>query len=169
MKPIPQRIAPLTWRKPTMLWTPLALAMAIGWPAALFYADPAPQRLVLVAGAAMFALALVTLGAGWAMGRAPRARRVVVLHVVFAGALIALIAPFVLIELLALVANYENEGAGQSFSFDMSLAMVPLALVIGLPTALISGVIFAWIALARGRIDNDELIADDTFDVQPFR
>jgi hypothetical protein len=167
--PIPERIAPLTWRKPTLVWTPLALALAIGWPAALFYNDPGPQRLALVAGAAVFALALLTLGASWAIGRAPRVRRIVVVHVVLAGALVALAAPFVLIELLALVADYEHEGAGESFSFEMSLAMVPLALVIGLPMALFSGIVFAWVALKRGVPGRDKLIVDDRFDVQPFR
>ena len=32
------------------IWTPLALAMAIGWPAALFSSDPGLQRLAIVAG-----------------------------------------------------------------------------------------------------------------------
>jgi hypothetical protein len=39
--PIPQRIPPLAWRAPAILWTPLALAVAIGWPAAIFYDEPA--------------------------------------------------------------------------------------------------------------------------------
>lgn len=169
--PVPQRIAPLSWRKPTLLWTPIALALAIGWPAALFYNDPAPQRLALVAGAAVFALALLTLGASWMTGRAPKARRIVVLHVVAAGAVVALAAPFVLIELLALVADYEREGADESFTFAMSLAMIPLALVIGLPITLVSGIVFAWVALKGGRAGGGDLLDDGVFrdDVQPFR
>lgn len=169
--PVPQRIAPLTWRKPTLVWTPLALALAIGWPAAVFYNDPNPQRLALVAGAAMFALALISLGVSWMMGRAPKARRIVVLHVVIAGALAALAAPFVLIELLALVADYEREGAGESFTFAMSLAMIPLALVIGLPMALVSGIVFTWVALKRTAVGDGDLLDDGVFrdDVQPFQ
>lgn len=169
--PVPQRIAPLSWRKPTLLWTPAALALAIGWPAALFYNDPNPQRLALVAGAAVFALALISLGVSWATGQAPRARRIVVLHVVIAGALVAIAAPFVLIELLALVADYEREGAGESFTFAMSLAMIPLALVIGLPVSLVSGIVFAWVALKRSEIGGGDLLEDRVFrdDVQPFR
>ena len=166
--PIPQRIAPLTWRKPVFLWTPLALALAIGWPAALFANDPGPQRVALVSGFVVFALALITLGASWALGQAPRARRVVVLHVVLAGAIAALVAPFVLTELLALVADYEREGGGANFSFTMSLAMAPLALLLGLPIALISGIVFAWVALARGRIGDTDLL-EFKDDVQPFR
>ena len=145
--PIPQRIPPLSWRRPAFIWTPLALALAIGWPAALFYRDAGLQQLVLVAGASVFALALATLGASWALGRAPRARRIVVGHVVIAGALASLAAPFVLTQLLAIVADYEHAGAGQRFTLPMSLALAPLALVLGLPVALASGIVFAWVAL----------------------
>ena len=166
--PIPQRIAPLTWRKPALLWTPLALAMAIGWPTLLFANAPGPQRIALVAGFVVFALALITLGVSWALGQAPKARRVVVLHVVLAGALTALAAPFVLTQLLALVAEYRQQGAGENFSFTMSLAMAPLALLLGLPIALISGIVFAWVALARGRIGDSDLLEFEK-DVQPFR
>jgi hypothetical protein len=166
--PIPQRIAPLTWRKPALLWTPLALAMAIGWPAALFANEPGPQRIALVAGFVVFAVALTTLGASWALGQAPRARRVVVLHVVVAGALTALVAPFALTHLLALVADYHQQGAGENFSFTMSLAMAPLALLLGLPIALISGIVFAWVALARERIGDSDLLEFKN-DAQPFR
>ncbi|MBS0384391.1 MAG: hypothetical protein JSS00_03475, partial [Proteobacteria bacterium] len=64
--PIPQRIPPLSWRQPTALWTPIALAVAIGWPAVAFYNDASLQHLVVIAGAAVFALALITLGVSWA-------------------------------------------------------------------------------------------------------
>ena len=84
-----------------------------------------------MAGATVFALALVSLGVSWATGRAPRARRIVVLHVVTAGALVALVAPFVLTQLLAIVADYNREGAGANFTMTMSLALAPLAMVLG--------------------------------------
>ena len=164
--PIPQLIPPLEWRRPAFIWTPIALALAIGWPAALLGDDAALQRLALVAGAAVFALALMTLGASWAVGRAPRTRRTVVLHVLFAGVLASLAAPFVLTELLALVAGAERAG---NFSASMSMALTPLALVFGLPMALISGTVFAWTALSRPRqerVDDRIFVADD---VQLFR
>ena len=171
--PIPQRFPPLAWRRPSLLWTPAALALAIGWPAALFYNDPGLQRLALVAGAAVFALALLSLGASWLLGRAPRTRRIVVLHVLSAGALVALAAPFILTELLAIVADYERSGSGEGFTFAMSLAMLPLALVLGLPIALASGVVFAWTALARQPGPHETALLDDgvfsPHDVQPFR
>lgn len=166
---IPQRIPPLTWRKPAFLWTPIALATAVGWPAALFYYDSGPQRLALIAGAIVFALALVSLGVSWASGQAPRSRRTVVLHVVLAGALVTLIAPFVLTQLLATVASTQESDAADSFTLAMSLTMVPLALVVGLPMILVSGIIFSWLALYRA--PRDELLNDGVFrdDVQPFR
>lgn len=171
--PIPQRIPPLTWRKPAFLWTSIALALAIGWPTALFYNDVGPQRMALVALFVIFAIALVTLGVSWAMRRVPKTRRTVVVHVVIAGVITCLLAPFVLTELLATVAN-SGAGEGQRFTLEMTLAMAPLALVLGLPIALISGIIFAWVALtrARGRKRNGKDLLDDgvfRHDVQPFR
>jgi hypothetical protein len=166
---IPQRIPPLSWRKPAFLWTPIALAAAVGWPAALFYNDSGPQRLALIAGAIVFALALISLGLSWASGQAPRSRRTVVLHVVLAGALVTLVAPFVLTQLLATVASSQDAASAGSFTLAMSLAMAPLAIVVGLPIVLVSGIIFSWLALSRRR--RDELLNDGVFrdDVQPFR
>jgi hypothetical protein len=164
--PIPVRIPPLTWRKPVFLWTPLALAAAIGWPALLFQNDGALQKLAVVAGAAVFALAMVTLGIAWGTGKAPRTRRTVVIHVLFAGAIASLLAPFVLTTLLAGVADYEHAGDGARFSIEMSLAMVPLGLVIGLPVGLVSGIVFAWLGLTRAKLEDDGLGA---FETQPFR
>jgi hypothetical protein len=114
----------------------------------------------------VFALALMTLGAAWAMGHAPRSRRIVVLHVVVAGTLTALAAPFLLSDLLALVGD--GQSAGASVSPAMALAVTPLALLIGPPAALISGMMFAWIALTRGRIGEGDLLDFRTSNVQPF-
>lgn len=165
--PIPRRIPPLRWRGPSFIWTPVALALAIGWPAIVLSEQPSLQRVTLAAGAVVFAIALLSLGASWALGRAPRTRRVVVVHVVLAGAAAAFLAPFVLTPLLALAA--EN-ASGEEFSTAMSMAMTPLALVLGLPVALISGTLFAWLALSRPR---GEMLEDNIYvakaDVQPFR
>jgi hypothetical protein len=165
--PIPQRIPPLEWRAPSFIWTPLALALAIGWPATLVPGEPALQRLVLAAGGLVFALALVTLGASWALGRAPRARRTVVLHVLAAGALAAIFAPFALTQMLAVSAQ---ASAGEA-TFILSLAMTPLALIIGLPVALVSGLVFALVAMTR-RAPPPAILDDADLpphDVQPFR
>jgi hypothetical protein len=153
-----------------MLWTPVALALGISWPAAMFFDEPAMQRAALIVGAAGFAVALVTLGASWLLGRAPKARRIVVLHVVAAGGVASLAAPFVTAELLTLVSNTESSAAADS-SLAMAAATAPLALVLGLPIALVSGLLFAWVALATPKLRGGELLDDDVFrhDVQPFR
>lgn len=161
--PIPQRIPPLSWRKPAFLWTPIALALSIGWPMALFYEDVGPQRMAIAALFVVFAVALVTLGASWVMGRPPKSRRIVVLHVVTAGVIAALAAPFVLTSLLALVAH---EGAAQQFSLAMSFATTPLVVMLGLPVVLVSGIVFAWTALKRSAPVSEE---DYRYEVQPFR
>lgn len=163
--PIPQRIPPLAWRRPAFLWTPIALALSIGWPVAAFYDDPTPQRLVITALFAVFAVALVTLGASYALGRAPKTRRIVVLHVVAAGAIAALAAPFALTFLLSALAGHE--GAAEHFSLAMSVATTPLVVMLGLPVVLVSGIVFAWTALKRGTPPQRE--EDYRRDVQPFR
>lgn len=148
-RPIPQRIPPLAWRRPAVLWTPLALALAIGWPTLLFWENVGPQRVAIAALFIVFATALTTLGASWALGRAPKSRRIVVLHVVVAGAIAALAAPFVLTWAFAAVA--EDGSAAEQFSLAMSLATTPLVVMLGLPVVLVSGMLFAWIALKRAR------------------
>lgn len=165
-QPIPQRIPPLSWRKPAFIWTPLALALAIGWPAGLFYEELGPQRLAIAALFVVFAVALVSLGVSWIAGRPPKSRRIVVLHVVAAGVIAALAAPFLLTWLLSLVAEYEHEGAAEHFSLAMSLSTTPLVVMLGLPVVLVSAIAFAWIALKPGAPARED---DYRHDVQPFR
>jgi hypothetical protein len=153
--PIPERLPTLAWRVPAILWTPLALALAIGWPALLFMDDPGVQRATLAIGATAFAGALGSLGASWALGRAPKARRIVVLHVVIAGALASLAAPFAFAHLFA---DQQDLGA--------ALTLTPLTLLLGLPIALASGIIFAWIALTTPRAPRSHIMVQD---VQPFQ
>jgi hypothetical protein len=163
--PIPQRIPPLRWRRPAFIWTPIALALAIGWPAALFYDDAGPQRLAVATLFLVFTLALASLGARWLIRQAPKSRRIVVLHVVLAGALTALMAPFVLKGLLAALAGSATE-ADEPLS--LALATTPLVVMIGLPVVLVSGIVFAWVALERPSAPTD----DDALhhhDVQPFK
>lgn len=167
---IPQRIPPLSWRKPAFVWTPLALALAIGGPAAAFFDEPSMRQAVLMAGAAVFAVALTTLAASWLLGRPPKARREVVSSIVTAGALASVAAPFALSELLAGAAE-RPEAAPVTFA--MALSLMPLALLIGLPMALVSGLIFAWTALTQAplREGAGDLLDDVVFrhDVQPFK
>lgn len=164
--PIPQRIPPLVWRRPAFIWTPVALALAIGWPLAVMRDDGALAYTIVIAGALVYAMALVSLGAAWAMGQPPRTRRDVVIHVLGAGVIASLAAPFVLTRLLGAVAETEGAGGAQAFDMGMSLSMTPLALVLGLPIALASGIVFSILALQRGRGVSEEELRHD---VQPFR
>jgi uncharacterized membrane protein len=147
-----------------LLWTPLALALAIGWPYLAFLYDGAMANMALIAGAFVYALALTTLGVAWAFGRAPRSRREVVLHVVAAGAIAALGAPYALTRLLGATAA----AGAEAFSLPMALGVTPLAVVLGLPIALISGLVFALVALRRPSVSEADL-EDARFEVQPFR
>ena len=166
--PIPQRVPPLAWRAPAYIWTPLALALAVGGPALALAGNEPMARTALVAGAAIYALALVTIGAAWALGRAPRTHREVVQHVLTAGVVACLVLPFVLTKLLAMVANYQHEGAGNAFTLGMTLSILPLAMLLGLPIALVTAIVFSLIALKRPRRETRS--ADDIkHGVQPFR
>ncbi|MFT3729438.1 MAG: hypothetical protein QM759_16560 [Terricaulis sp.] len=166
--PVPQRIPPLRWRTPAFVWTPIGLLIGIGWPMGLFFNDMDLQKVIVIVTTAVFAFALVTLGVSWAVGAAPKTRRAVILHVLAAGFVASLAAPYVLTRLFAAVGGYEKAGAAVHVPMAMSEAMTPLALMIGLPLALISGAAFAWIALTRQRPDD---LPDNirTADVQPFR
>lgn len=147
--PIPHRFPPLTWRRPAFVWTPLALVIAIGGPALALAGDGGMQQAALVMGSATFAIALATLGAAWYFDNAPRTRREVIGHVITAGVLVALAAPFVLTNLLGAVSRFENDAQGQSFTLADAAAMVPLALLLGLPIALLSAAAFSLLALKK--------------------
>lgn len=163
--PIPQRIPPLAWRKPALLWIPLALALAIGGAYALFSQDGSIARALLIAAALVYALALSTLSTAWALGRAPRSHREVVLHVLAAALIVALAAPYGLSALIGADAKAAKDGA-----VDLALALAPLAVLLGLPVALFSGLIFSLMALTRPRGEKPlELTEDDArFAHQPF-
>lgn len=125
------------------MWTPLALALAIGWPALLFAGEPALQRQALIGGTLIFAVALTTLGAALALGRVAKTRRFIVRHVLVAAALFSLLAPIV------------RAAASDAYTFDMALAATPMTLILALPLAFISALIFAYIALDRAPLGSD--------------
>ncbi|MEQ1617023.1 MAG: hypothetical protein ABL883_01605 [Terricaulis sp.] len=143
--PIPVRIPALEWRAPAFLWIPAGLALSIGWPAALFPSSPNLRQLALVGGASVFALAMTGLWLRWMIRGAPKARRVIVRHIVVWGAVVSAAAPFALT--MAAAAPLAPAGNGSNLSFGAVLSMVPLSLLLGLPAALVSGSIFALVAL----------------------
>ena len=79
----------------------------------------------------------------------------------------ALATPFVLTNLLGAVSKYEHDGQAQSFTLSDAATMIPLALLLGLPIALLSAIAFSLFALKKpARRDDEVLIRRD---VQPFR
>ncbi|MES1198713.1 MAG: hypothetical protein ABUS48_01890 [Pseudomonadota bacterium] len=137
--PVPRRIAPLAWRRPAFLWTPIAVALAVGWPAYVLHEQNGFAALMLASGALGMALSLAALGGAWALGRPPRTRKTVVRNVTWTGAVIAAAAPFVLVNLLA---------PGE-LAKETPFAMAPLALILGLPISLFAGIVFSMVALVK--------------------
>lgn len=106
----------------------------------------------MTVSAIAFAIGLGALGAGWIAGRAPKARRIVVLHIVVGGAIAAIMSPYLLPALF---------GASSSLDFAAALALAPLALLIGLPITLASGLAFAWLALTRRSLPAPEIVLEE--------
>ena len=147
---VPELIPPLKWRGPAIIWTPLALALAIGWPALLLSSDGTMARGIGAAGVLTFILGLSTLGISWARGKPPHTHRDVLIHLVVSGALVSLAAPFVMVWLIEAAAAQRNPGADEvSLPLSASLSMIPLTLLVGLPTAFISALLFAVVALVK--------------------
>jgi MFS family permease len=149
LAPIPRRIPPLRWRRPVLVWGPLAVVLALGWPALVLIADGGLLYFMLIVGALGFALALVSLGAAWLIGRAPKARRVVMAHVVAACALAALLAAPAFSWLLETLSDYEGLGRKIGIAPEASFALAPLALTLGLPAALFAGAVFSIVAFVK--------------------
>lgn len=147
--PIPRRIPPLEWRRPFLVWTPVAIVLAIGWPPLLLRGQPGLFELALIAGALTMALSVLSLGMAWALGRPPRSRRAVIRNILVSGAIVALTAPFVLFNLFSAVPT--ADGAPRQLGLDTGAlyAMAPLALMLGVPIALFSAVVFSVVALVK--------------------
>ncbi|MES1199642.1 MAG: hypothetical protein ABUS48_06655 [Pseudomonadota bacterium] len=148
MPPIPRRIPPLSWRQPFFIWTPIAVVLALGWPAALLQDQDGFMALALTAGATGMAASVVALGGAWLLGRPPRTRASVIRNVAWTGAVIAAAAPFVLV-------NVMSKGPS-GLHASTPLAVAPLALMLGLPMSLFAGTVFALVALVKPRPEKAE-------------
>lgn len=166
--PIPQRIPPLTWRRPFYLWTPAALLLAIGWPALLLRGQSVVFQASLATAAFACCVVVVVLIGGALMKRPPRARRTVIRAMVWAGVAAAIASPFIVTSVI-------DEQSGVSGAV---LAITPLALLLGLPVALFSGIVFSLVALVKPKAEmetqarvirvTDVSVPEHARDVQPF-
>ena len=178
--PIPKRIPPLQWRRPAFVWTPLALALALGLPALAFNEESSLADLVLVAGALVFASAFVSLGVAWAIGRPPRTRREAMLHLIVPGVIVALSAPLVFESLVHIIATAQSDTPlpqATALPDAVALATAPLALLLGLPIVLFAALAFSLAAFTKvHRVENTlperpakrEVAARRAHDFQPF-
>ncbi len=147
--PIPERAPPLEWRRPAQLWTPLALVLALGWPAAALRGNGALPYFYLVAGAAGFALAFVSLAGASIMRRPPKTRRIVITHVIAGCAAALAAAPTVYLALLRRIAALEDGAPDVGVGDGTGVALAPLALMLGLPAALFAGAVFSLVSFAK--------------------
>src|SRR5262245_10288547 len=119
-RPIPKRIPPLRWRQPVLVWTPMALALAFGWPALALMNEGGLAATLLIAGAVAFAIGLLSMGVAWMMGAAPRTRRVAILHFLGPSAVIALATPFAFRWILQMIAEAEGHAAPAAVSLPLA-------------------------------------------------
>jgi hypothetical protein len=123
----------------------------VGWPAIGFWTEPGLMRALIISGAGALVLALITLGIAYGFGIPPRTRRAALLHVLAAGALAAMAAPFLADALLDYVANSERNLIGAGLGPGAPMALLPLSLMLGVPTALFAGIAFALVAFIKPR------------------
>ncbi len=164
LNPAEAREPPLVWRRPAPLWTLLALAIGLGLPWAILSGEGGfAQMALLVAGIGFFS-ALISLAVAGAMGRAPRSRREVTIHVLWLGALTALAAPILFQMLLHAMEGIEAPDGPNGLSGMLPFALWPLALFMGLPLALFTGLTLSFIAFKRGAPDDGVMVLDTDTD-----
>lgn len=146
---VPQRFPPLAWRKPAWAWAPIGVVLGLGWPALALRQESGLAPMVLIGGALAFALAAISLGAAWAMRRPPRTYKTVLAHVLAAGLIVALAAPFAFTHLLEWIARSEGGEGGLGLPSRLNVLLWPLALLIGLPTLCFAGLAFALCAFVK--------------------
>lgn len=137
----------MAWRQPVLVWTPIALALGLGWPALMLREEPGLAQAALVGGAIVFAASFVSMGGAWLLGRAPRTRRDVMQHFLYTGVVVALGAPFAVAAILGAVAQAQHSETGLRAAAPY--ALTPLAVLLGLPIAFFYGMAFSMVALVK--------------------
>ncbi len=146
---VPRRFPSLSWRKPAWAWAPIGLALGLGWPALALRQESGLGALVLIGGALTFALAFMSLGLAWALRRPPRTYKTVLTHILSAGLIVALAAPFAFTHLLEWISKTEGGDGALGLPERLNVLLWPLALLIGLPVICFAGGVFALLAFVK--------------------
>lgn len=136
------RFPPLALRRPVWLWLPIAYALSAGWPVVALAGLGVMTSALAANVAVTAALALLTALILREAARPLRTRRDVVLLFLIYGAAGAGIAPTII--------GYATGAVGAA-GFDASTAasLWPLALMTGLPVALLAGLVFSGVACVK--------------------
>jgi hypothetical protein len=147
----PPREPLLVWRKPAPLWAIAALALALGPPALVLVGEGGMAQMTLIASALGLLAALSALAFAGALGTALRTRRDIVSFVVRFGLATALITPIAFQLLLHAMEGIEGASGPVGLPFFLPLALWPLAVMVGLPIALLGGLALAFVAFEPER------------------
>lgn len=139
----------LAWRRPAPLWALLALTIALGVPALVLMGEDGMGQLTLIVAALSNTAALLSLMFATAIGRMPRSRREVMLHVLWLGVFAALASPLAFQILLTAMEGVEAPEGPIGLSSFLPFALTPLSLFVGLPIALLGGLCLAFLAFRR--------------------
>jgi len=154
------REPPLLWRSPAPLWALLALIVGLGLPWLILRDEGGMAQMALLVAGVGFCSALISLVIASSMGRAPRSRREVMVHVLWLGVLTALLAPILFQVLLHAMEGIEAPDGPNGLSGALPFALWPLALFLGLPMALFSGLVLSFVAFKRGAPDDGVMVLD---------
>jgi len=142
----PPREPLLVWRKPAPLWAAAALVLALGPPAAVLHREGGMAQMTLIAATLGLLGALSALAFAGAVGSAPRTRRDIVALVIWFGLGAALLAPIAFQALLQAMEGVEGVAGPVGLPALLPIALWPLALIVGLPIALLGGLSLAFVA-----------------------
>lgn len=145
---------PLTWRKPAWLWASLAFAIGVVWPLVFLSRDGGLAQLAAISVGAALLLSVGVIAIGAQIGRPPMLRRHVVIVVLICTGMVALLAPFVFVGLLGLLAGLESslDEPGlkiAGLSQGMAWALAPIAFLVGAPSAIAAALTLSILGFRR--------------------
>lgn len=106
-------------------------------------------QLTLIAATLANGAALLSLMFSTAIGRMPRSRREVMLHVMWLGVFAALATPLMFQILLTAMEGIEAPDGPIGLSSFLPFALTPLSMFVGLPIALLGGLSLSYLAFQR--------------------